>query len=107
MSRSSDTEDAPAELAPGFDHDQLATQSRPIEERMWDDALATAFSSDGSRSIRRPRRSVSREDDSTPWQVTAVFARGGTLASVAASNQLAAYDLASQGKLAWELDGSR
>ena len=45
----SDAEDTSADLTPGVDRDQLAGQARPLEERMWDDALATAISSDGSR----------------------------------------------------------
>ena len=45
-----DTEDVPTDLAPGIDHDLAASQSRPLEERMWDDVLATSLSSDGARS---------------------------------------------------------
>ena len=47
-----------------------------------------------------------RDDEVTPWQVNA-FGRGPLGETPNPSNQLAAYDLATQGKLAWELDGSR
>src|SRR3954469_9028663 len=39
------------------------------------------------------------------WQ--AQFMNRNNIESIAATNQLAAYDIATQGKLAWELDGAR
>ena len=36
-----DSDELPSDLAAGIDSDQWATQGKPLEERMWDDALAT------------------------------------------------------------------
>ncbi|HEX4416017.1 MAG TPA: PQQ-binding-like beta-propeller repeat protein, partial [Lacipirellulaceae bacterium] len=101
-----EAEDTAADLAPGVDRDQLAGQARPLEERMWDDALATALSSDGSRVFIVRGMPTSHGEEATPWQVN-VFGRGGLGENPNLSNQLVAYDIATQGKLVWELDGSR
>ncbi|HEX3598695.1 MAG TPA: PQQ-binding-like beta-propeller repeat protein, partial [Lacipirellulaceae bacterium] len=102
-----DTEDAPADLAPGVDRDQLGTQSRPLEERMWDDALASSLSSDGARVFVIRGMQSPRDEETAQWQMNPMFGRGGVAGNPTASNQLVAYDLTSQGKLAWELDGGR
>ncbi len=96
----------PADLAPGIDHDQLIAQGKPLEERMWDDALATAISSDGARVFVVRGLPASRDAETFQWQINPGFGRAGIELPVA-TNQLAAYDLATQGKLAWELDGAR
>ena len=102
-----DTDDVPSDLDPGVDQEQIAAQGRPLEERMWDDALATSLSSDGSRVFVVRGLQSRRDDESVPWQVVPGIGRMGALATATATNQLAAYDLATQGKLAWELDGGR
>jgi outer membrane protein assembly factor BamB len=101
-----ETEDVPADLAPGLDQDQLAAQSKPLVQRMWDDALASALSSDGERVFVVRGLPATREVESFPWQINPGFGRI-SIESSAASNQLAAYDLATEGKLAWEVDGGR
>ncbi len=102
-----DAEDIPADLAPASDHDLLATQSRPIEERTWDDSLAASLASDGKRIFLVRGMQPAREDFASPFQVNAVFGRMGGVENVSISNQLSAYDIATQGKLVWELDGGR
>ncbi len=101
-----ENDDTPADLANGVDRDQTANQARPIEERMWDDALSTALSSDGKRVfIVRGNRSP-RDEDLAPWQINAAFGRANLGENANPTNQLVAYDLATQGKLAWQLDGA-
>lgn len=102
-----DTEEIPADLAPASDHDLLATQSRPIEERTWDDSLATSLASDGKRIFLVRGMQPAREDFASPFQVNAMFGRIGGVENMSISNQLSAYDIATQGKLVWELDGGR
>jgi len=101
-----DSDEAPSDLADGSDRDQFSTQGRFLEERMWDDALATALSSDGTRVFVVRGLSGSRGEDAITWQIQPGFNRFG-MEAAATTNQLAAYDLATQGKLVWELDGAR
>ncbi|MFO0788508.1 MAG: PQQ-binding-like beta-propeller repeat protein [Pirellulales bacterium] len=102
-----DAEEAPADLAPGVDHDLMAGQAKPLEERMWDDVLATSLSSDGVRVFVVRGVQPGRDEFAAPMQMN-IFGRPGRgLESVTITNQLAAYELATQGKLAWELDGGR
>ncbi len=102
-----DTEDVPADLAPGVDHDLAANQSRPLEERMWDDVLATSLASDGARVFVVRGVQPERDEFAVSFPLNPVFGRMGGLENVSITNQLAAYDLATQGKLVWELDGGR
>src|SRR5438874_2627 len=100
------SDSAASEPMMGIDRDQWAAQGRPLEERVWDDALMTSLSSDGKRVFVVRGLSVAREEEMMPaWQAAAL--NRSVTGSVAATNQLAAYDVATQGKLAWELDGSR
>lgn len=95
-----------SEPMPGIDRDQWAAQGRPLEERVWDDALMTSLSSDGKHVFVVRGQSTSRDDDQMQALQPQMFGRNGIESSVA-TNQLAAYDIDTQGKLAWELDGSR
>ncbi len=99
---------AASELAPGIERDDSwAAQGKPLEERMWDDALMTSLSSDGKRVFIVRGLSAARDEEvAAGWQAAQIFGRNGVEAA-AATNQLAAYDIATQGKLAWELDGGR
>lgn len=101
-----DTEEVPADLAPGVDHDVMAGQAKPLEERTWDDVLATSLSSDGARVFVVRGAQPGREEFAAPMQFN-MIRPGMGLETVTITNQLAAYELASQGKLAWELDGGR
>jgi hypothetical protein len=82
-----DTEDMPADLAPGLDQDQLIAQGRPLEQRMWEDALATALSSDGSRVFVVRGLPATREVESFPWQINPGFGRLSLESSAARGQQ--------------------
>ncbi len=88
------------------DSDQIGPKDKQLEDRVWEDALAASLSSDGSRVFVVQGLPNTRDDDNFPFQMNMAFGRGVVEAPTAA-NQLAAYDLATQGKLVWELDGSR
>jgi outer membrane protein assembly factor BamB/thioredoxin-like negative regulator of GroEL len=81
-------------------------QDNPLDERMWDDALVNSLSSDGKRVFVVRGISVPDEQRVMGWQVAPGFGRAAGEID-ATTNQLAAYELATQGKLVWELDGSR
>lgn len=93
-------------LAGGAANDQWNGQSNPLEERVWDDSLLMSLSSDGERvfSLRDVPRS--QEEQVMAWRMGPAFGRMNANAT-ATTNQLCAYDIATQGKLVWELDGSR
>ena len=86
--------------------DDLSVIGNPLEQRVWDDALVTSLASDGERAfvIRSPMGAS--PDEAMATQMGPGFG-GMTAASAQITNQLAAYDLATQGKLLWELDGNR
>ena len=91
---------------PGFERDQWNNQGKALEERVWDDALMTSLSSDGKRVFVVRGMANARDDEGAAnWQVQ--FLNRNNSENAAATNQLTAYDLASQGKLLWELDGAR
>lgn len=89
----------------GGETDDLSAIGSPLERRVWDDALVTSLASDGERAfvIRSPM--AGSPDEITAMQVNPFGAN--PTASTQLANQLAAYDLATQGKLLWELDGNR
>src|SRR5882757_4885742 len=97
---------AAAEPTSGIDRDQWAAQGKPLEDRVWHDALVTSLSSDGKRVFVVRGLSVSREEEGgMGWQPQ--FMNRNNIENTATTNQLAAYDITTQGKLAWELDGGR
>ncbi|MCC7476239.1 MAG: PQQ-binding-like beta-propeller repeat protein [Pirellulales bacterium] len=106
-------EDTLSELPMDRDEDQLAAQGRPLEDRVWFDALSASLSSDGNR-VYAVRGGDSWEDDSDfQWQQAnivlgrRVMGRQGGMMQATVTNRLTAYEVASEGKLAWELDGER
>jgi outer membrane protein assembly factor BamB/predicted Zn-dependent protease len=100
------SEIASAEPTPTIDRDQWVTQGKPLEDRVWDDALMTSLSSDGKRVfVVRGMPTVRDEEGGLGWQQQ--FNMRNNLENFSATNQLAAYDIATQGKLAWEIDGGR
>jgi outer membrane protein assembly factor BamB len=101
-----DPDEDSAEANPGVDGDQVATEGKPLEERTWDDQLASGITSDGARVFVIRGLGVARQEDVFPWQFNPGLGRGG-VEQVASTNELAAYDLATQGKLTWQLDGAR
>jgi outer membrane protein assembly factor BamB len=99
------SEIAPTEPAPTIDRDQWATQGKSLEDRVWDDALMSSLSSDGKRVFVVRGVPTVRDDDGAGWQQQ--FMNRNNIENFSATNQLAAYDIATQGKLAWEVDGGR
>jgi outer membrane protein assembly factor BamB len=78
---------------------------QPLQQRVWDDALAAALSSDGECVFAISGLPLLPPDDPAVWQVAPVL--GGAGAPAPLTNRLAAYELATEGKLAWEIDGAR
>jgi outer membrane protein assembly factor BamB len=78
--------------------------AQSFARRLWDDYLYNSVSSDGERVfvIRDLRLPDFEEPD--PWGIPVAMNRGGE--NSGAVNRLCAYDLATQGKLVWELDGA-
>ncbi|HEX5472861.1 MAG TPA: PQQ-binding-like beta-propeller repeat protein, partial [Lacipirellulaceae bacterium] len=102
----SDSDADESEPTPGADRDQITAQGKSLEERIWDDALMDSLASDGKRVFVVRGMTVTRDDEAMSGLQAQLFARNG-IENVAATNQLAAYDIESQGKLVWELDGAR
>lgn len=100
------TERSPRELVGGIDAEQAAAAGKPLEERVWEDALAMSLASDGRRVFVIRGESIPVEDQVMAFAMAPPFGRA-TAETPASTNQLVAYDLATQGKLLWEVDGSR
>jgi outer membrane protein assembly factor BamB len=100
------TDESSTEFMGDMEREQWAAQGNPLEERMWDDALAMSLSSDGQRVFLLRGMTGADVQQAMAWAIGPNF---GPMAAdgTAATNQLAAYDIATQGKLVWELDGSR
>ncbi|HVT27217.1 MAG TPA: PQQ-binding-like beta-propeller repeat protein, partial [Lacipirellulaceae bacterium] len=95
-----------SEPTPGIDREQLATQGKPLEERIWDDALSASLASDGKRVFVVRDISIVPDEDALANMQPQMMARNG-IENITTTNELAAFDVDTQGKLAWELDGSR
>jgi outer membrane protein assembly factor BamB len=97
------------ELPSGFpgsvDDEQLTGQGSPLEQRVWDDALVMSLASDGERVYVLRSDATAGQQDMMTIQMMPGIGRGGE--AVEATNQLAAYDIRTEGKLLWELDGGR
>ncbi len=79
--------------------------SQPLEDRVWDDALAASLASDGERVFAICGLPLTSPEDSVVWRVApALGAAGGPTPM---TNRLAAFELATEGKLVWDFDGAR
>jgi outer membrane protein assembly factor BamB len=78
---------------------------QPLEQRVWDDALAASLSSDGQRVFAISGLPLSSPDESAIWRIAPAL--GGAGLATPVGNRLVAYELASEGKLVWEIDGAR
>lgn len=93
-----------SEFTAGSNMDELAAMSHPLEQRVWDDTLTMSLSSDGERAYALSGMSLMERDEPSPFGMGGGF--GNPYASTAApTNRLSAYELATEGKLAWEIDG--
>jgi outer membrane protein assembly factor BamB len=99
-------DDSMSEFPSGNESEQMGAEDNRLERRMWDDALAMSLSSDGKRVFVVRGVAAPSQEEIVRWQAAPGFGRRVDELS-ASSNQLAAYDLATEGKLAWELDGGR
>jgi outer membrane protein assembly factor BamB len=92
--------------AGGIDDERFAIQGGPLEQRMWDDALVMSLASDGERVYVLRGDTVLTQDEFIAMQMAPNFNRRMPDMS-AVTNRLAAYDVRTEGKLVWELDGAR
>jgi outer membrane protein assembly factor BamB len=90
----------------GLDREQWAAQGKPLEDRIWHDALVTSLASDGKRVFIVRGLSVAHDEEGG-MGFQPQFMNRNIIENTATTNQLAAYEIATQGKLAWELDGGR
>jgi outer membrane protein assembly factor BamB len=85
--------------------DEFAAMNHPLEQRVWDDTLTMSISSDGERVFVLGGMALGERDDQSIWNAGPGF--GGPFDFTAApTNRLTAYELATEGKLAWEIDGA-
>lgn len=93
-----------AEFTSGANMDELSVLSHPLEQRVWDDTLTMSLSSDGQRAYALSGMSLLERDDQSAFGIGPGF--GSPYGAAAApTNRLTAYELATEGKLAWEIDG--
>ena len=94
-----------AEFMSESNGDDFAVMSHPLEQRVWDDTLTMSLSSDGQRAFALSGMSLLEREQQSAWGVGPGF--GGSFDFTAApTNRLTAYELATEGKLAWEIDGA-
>jgi outer membrane protein assembly factor BamB len=100
-----DTHDQIQAGAPGGDDaDEPSPTTLPLEQRVWDDTLTASLSSDGERAFVLSINSPPAPQEVNGFGIGA--AMGITFDTTASpTNSLTAYDLASEGKLAWQIDG--
>lgn len=93
-----------SEFTAGNGGDELSVMSHPLEQRVWDDTLTMSLASDGARAYALSGISLTERDDQSAWGIGPGFGNpyGRTTSP---TNRLSAYELATEGKLAWEIDG--
>ncbi len=94
-----------AEFMSGNNADEFAAMNHPLEQRVWDDTLTMSLSSDGERVFALSGMSLGQPVEQSAWGVGPAF--GGQFDfSASPTNRLTAYELSTEGKLAWEIDGA-
>lgn len=84
--------------------DEMPPMTHPLEQRIWDDTLSMSLSSDGERVFALSGMPLVERERPSGWGIGPAF--GGTFDfATAPTNRLTAYELATEGKLAWEIDG--
>ncbi|TWU27249.1 outer membrane protein assembly factor BamB family protein [Bythopirellula polymerisocia] len=79
--------------------------AQTFSHRIWNDYLYNSISSDGDRVFVIRDLSIAQLADNDIWALP--FRGGGTPGQTSEStNRLCAYELATQGKLVWEIDGA-
>jgi outer membrane protein assembly factor BamB len=93
-----------ASSASSDEGDEPNSVTYPLEQRMWDDTLTNGLSSDGERVFVLSETAPPAPPENNGWGMGPGF--GGPFdATASPTNHLTAYELASEGKLAWQLDG--
>lgn len=93
-----------SEFISGANVDEASFMAHPLEQRVWDDTLTMSLSSDGQRAYALGGMSLVERDDPAAFGIGPAFGNPYGNA-VAPTNRLTAYELATEGKLAWEIDG--
>jgi outer membrane protein assembly factor BamB len=89
----------------GENADEFNQLRHPLEQRVWDDTLTMALSRDGERAFALSGMELSDREQQNALTFGAGF--GGQFDPAASpTNRLTAYELATEGKLAWEIDGA-
>jgi outer membrane protein assembly factor BamB len=101
----SDTRDQALAGTPSSEEgDEPNSLAYPLEQRVWDDTLTNGLGSDGQRVFVLNDTTPTTPPENNGWGMGPGF--GGPFdATTSPTNHLTAYDLASEGKLAWQLDG--
>lgn len=94
-----------AEFASTDDREEPLTTRHPLEQRMWDDLLTMSLSSDGQRVFVLSETTPSPQQANLVWGMNPAFQGPGDT-NLAPTNRLSAYELTTEGKLAWEIDGA-
>lgn len=76
-----------------------------VDERLWRDAAYGIFSSDGARAYCIEEPSNQQQDAQVQRMVIGFGGRRSGMQGREISNRLAAYELATEGKLVWEIGG--
>ncbi|HEY4233487.1 MAG TPA: PQQ-binding-like beta-propeller repeat protein, partial [Lacipirellulaceae bacterium] len=93
-----------AGTASSEDGDELNSTTSSLEQRVWDDTLTNGLSSDGERVFVLSDTAPTAPPENNGWGIGPGL--GGVYdATASPTNHLAAYELATEGKLAWQLDG--
>jgi outer membrane protein assembly factor BamB len=89
-------------LAEGLD---VPSTNDSLERRLFDDALAMSLASDGERVFVIRGGAISPEEAALAAQLP--FVGGPAGAALPPTNELASFELATEGKLTWVIDGAR
>ncbi len=92
-----------AEFSSDARGDETPPMTSPLEQRIWDDTLSMSLASDGERVFTLGGMPLVEREQPQGWGIGPAF--GGTFDFATPTNRLTAYELASEGKLTWEIDG--
>ncbi len=92
-------------LIQGSAEERIANPLQTFTQRIWKDRLFGTVSSDGERVFAIDHLMTRYPQQNNPWQGPFGAVNSPQYASQGASNRLAAYDLGTEGRLVWEIDG--
>ena len=88
--------------------EEIADPTRSFAQRIWEDRLLGVISSDGKRVFAIDHLTSPQPDRIQRWQVRGLPGGGGSQSNLTlpgTTNRLSAYDLKTEGRLVWEVDG--